>query len=315
MMSVMTDDREPATKPEIDALFEALKAWDRWGPDDQRGTLNHLTPERTAAAAACVQTGETVSLAHDLSTVPLPELPYPVHHHMLAAGDALESTGIPGYQATRDYLGFDIHGIWTTHVDALAHMFVRGAMYGGRPPSDVRSDGARSNTVLSMAGGVVGRGVLLDVPRALGSAPFGPGHQVTPADLDATEQAQGVSVGPGDILLVMAGRQARRRELDTFDGVAGLHPDCLRWIAEREVAVLGSDGISDPIPGAGTPEWPFPVHQVGIVAMGMPLIDNVATEQLSASCAAAGRWAFLFSMSPLRIIRGTGCPVNPVAVL
>ena len=103
----------------------------------------------------------------------------------------------------------------------------------------------------------------------------------------------------------------REPQTSCFD----LHPDCLRWIAEREVAVLGSDGISDPIPGAGTPDWPFPVHQVGIVGLGMPLIDNVATEQLSASCAAAGRWAFLFSMSPLRITGGTGCPINPVAVL
>jgi hypothetical protein len=88
---------------------------------------------------------------------------------MLASGDARDSNGIPGYEAARDHIALDMHGLYTTHVDALSHMFVRGEMYGGRPASDVRSDGARSNTVLSMADGVVGRGVLLDIPRALGS--------------------------------------------------------------------------------------------------------------------------------------------------
>ncbi len=303
------------TATELAALFESLKAWDRWGPGDERGTLNHLTPERTAAAPGLVRTGETVSLAHDLSTVPLPEHPNPVQHHMLASGDALDANGIPGYQAARDHLALDVHGLWTTHVDALSHMFVGGRMFGGRPATEVRSDGARSNTVMTMAAGVIGRGVLLDVPRALGVDYFGAGHQTTADDLERTVAAQGVTVGPGDVLLVMTGREARRRASRTFDGFAGLHPDCLPWIAEHEVAVLGSDGISDPMPFAGTPDWPFPVHQIGIVAMGLPLIDNVSTAPLAARCAALGRFDFLFVMAPLRIPKGTGCPVNPVAVL
>jgi hypothetical protein len=69
------------------------------------------------------------------------------------------------------------------------------------------------------------------------------------------------------------------------------------------------------MPFAGTPDWPFPVHQIGITAMGLHLIDNMALTDLAAACAAAGSWEFLFTMAPLRIERGTGCPVNPVAVL
>ena len=124
-----------------------------------------------------------------------------------------------------------------------------------------------------------------------------------------------MTVKSGDVLLVAWGRQARRSEKKGFDGFAGLHPECLGWLAERDVAVLGSDGISDPMPFLGTEQWPFPIHQIAIVAMGMPLIDNVATAVLSQACAAAGQWEFLFSMSPLRITGGTGCPVNPTAVL
>ena len=170
-------DYEVPTTDELDGMYESLKNWGRWGADDERGALNHLTDARRAAAVGLVRSGESISLSHDLATEPLPEHPHPVQHHMLASGDARHSNGIPGYEAARDHLALDIHGLWTTHVDALSHMFVRGEMFGGRPASDVRSDGALFNTVLSMADGVIGRGVLLDVPRrrhrVLGHRPGG----------------------------------------------------------------------------------------------------------------------------------------------
>ncbi len=303
------------TTGDLDAMYEELKNWGRWGAEDQRGALNHLTDARRVAAMALVHSGQSVSLSHDLATEPQPEHPSPVQHHMLAAGDARDANGIPGYEAARDHLALDVHGLLTTHVDALSHMFVRGEMYGGRPASEVRSDGAVSNTVLSMADGVIGRGVLLDVPRALGSPYLGGGEVVTVDDLEVTEYAQRVTVGAGDILLVAWGREARRTATRGFDGFSGLHAECLPWLQERGVAVLGSDGISDPMPFVGTPDWPFPIHQIGITGMGLHLIDNVALAGLGERCAAAGRWEFLFTMGPLRIARGTGCPVNPVAVL
>ena len=311
----MASEYSVPTTEELDALFEELTNWTRWGADDERGTLHFLTDERRAAAVGQVSSGQSISLAHDLATEPMPDHPHPVQHHMLASGDARDANGIEGYEAARDHLALDVHGLWTTHVDALSHMFVQGRMYGGRPASEVRSDGARANTVMTMADGVIGRGVLLDVPRALGVEFLDNGEVVTVADLEATEAHQDVRVGPGDVLLVAWGRELRRRARRGFDGLSGLHPECLPWLAEREVAVLGSDGISDPMPFVGTPGWPFPVHQIGIVAMGLPLVDNVRLAPLGERCAELGRWEFLFTMAPLRIPKGTGCPVNPVAVL
>ena len=311
----MATDFEVPTGAALDEMYEALKNWGRWGADDQRGALNHLTDVRRATAASLVHSGESISLARDLGTEPSPENPHPAQHHMLASGDARDSSGIPGYEAARDHIALDVHGLFTTHVDALSHMFVRGEMFGGRPASDVRSDGALSNTVLSMADGVVGRGVLLDIPRALGRDYLDTGEVVALADLREAEAAEGVEVGPGDVLLVAWGRDARRRAKKGFDGFSGLHAECLPWLYEREVAVLGSDGISDPMPFVGTPDWPFPIHQIGITAIGLHLIDNMALESLGARCAEARRWEFLFTMGPLRIPGGTGCPVNPVAVL
>jgi kynurenine formamidase len=301
---------------DLDRLFTELSNWQRWGADDERGALNHLTREHRVRAATLVRDGDAISLARNLATSPSPENPYPAHHHMLAAGDARDSTGIPGYEAARDYVGSDVHGLGVTHVDALSHMFVRGEMYSGRPASEVRSDGARANTVMSMADGVVGRGVLLDIPRIRGVEFLENDDPVRRADLEAAEAAAGIEVGTGDIVLVAWGRDPRRRARRIpFDGMAGLHPDCLEFLHAREVAVLGSDGISDPMPGLGIDRWPFPIHQVGITAIGLHLVDNMALAALAEQCAAQRRWEFLFSMAPLRIERATGCPVNPVAVL
>ena len=250
-------------------MYESLKNWGRWGTEDQRGTLNHLTDAHRAAAAASSAPGSRSAWPMISAPSPQPENPHPAQHHMLASGDARHTPGIPGYEAARDHIALDIHGLFTTHVDALSHMFVRGEMFGGRPASDVRSDGARSNAMTSMADGVVGRGVLLDVPRALGCEYLDAGQVVTVADLLAAEEAEGVQVETGDILLVAWGRAARRAAKKSFDGFSGLHPDCLPWLHERQVSVLGSDGISDPMPFVGTPEWPFPIHQIGITAMGL----------------------------------------------
>ncbi len=307
------------TEQELDALYDELSTWGRWGADDEGGSLAYLTPERRAHAATLVKTGVTISLAHDLALAPNAEQPSPSLHHMLASGDALETSGIPGYEATRDFVGTDVHGLGTTHLDALCHMFVRGQMYNGGQPGEVPSSGATRNTVMTLADGILGRGVLLDVPGALDRPYLDADHAITPDQLEAAERAQGVTVGSGDVLLISTGRDARRTEargqLNPFiKGLAGLHPSSLRWLSQREVSVLGSDGISDllpPRPG----HWSFPVHQIGIVGMGLHLIDNVRLDTLTAACRSEHRYAFLFTAAPLRIPGGTGSPINPVALL
>lgn len=317
-MSEKRNVRVP-TEAELDTCYDGLSNWGRWGATDERGMLNHLVPEHRVAAAALVLDGIGISLAHDLGTIPSAENPYPAHHHMLAAGDARDDSGIPGYEASRDYVGAHVHGLGVTHIDALCHMFVRGKMYNGYPASEVRSNGARLNTVLSFADGIVGRGVLLDVAATRGVPYLRGGDTITPEELEATEARQNVRVQTGDILLVGSGRCAWRKQsggvLDPADGMAGLHADCLPWLREREISLLGSDGISDPMPGLGIPNWPFPVHQVGITSMGLHLIDNMALGELAAACAERKRWAFFFTMGSIRVAGGTGCPVNSIAVL
>lgn len=301
------------TDGEMQALFDAVTNWGRWGDDDERGTLNYLTAAEAKAAAALVQSGRTVSLSRNFPVHPGPENPWPAHHHMIIAGDDPCIPGM-GLEASTDYIGIAFHGMASSHLDALCHVFQGGRMYNGHPATDVKSTGARRNTVMTLKDGLAGRGVLLDVPRALGVPFMDPEHLTTVAELERTEAAQGLKVGKGDIVLIRLGRDVRRQSHDD-QAVPGLDPEVARWLHERRAAVLGGDGVHDPIPpNQICAEWPMPVHMVGLVAMGLHLLDNLDLEDVAVACAEANRWAFLLTLAPLRIEGGTGSPLNPIAL-
>ena len=302
------------TAEAIEALFRKVSNWSRWGPDDQGGTLNHLTPTEACAAAALVRRGRTVSLARDFPVHPGPENPWPAQHHMVIAGDDPCIPGVDGLEVSTDYIGIAFHGMASSHLDALCHVFQGGLMYNGHPASEVKSTGARRNTVMTLKDGVAGRGVLLDVPRALGAPFIDPERLTTVADLERTEAAQNLRVGKGDIVLIRLGRDARR-ETVTDQDVPGLDPEVALWLHERQVAILGGDGVHDPIPsGRIAPGWPMPIHMIGLVSMGLHLLDNLDLEPVARVCAEEARWAFLLTLAPLRIPGGTGSPLNPIAL-
>ncbi len=302
----------------IQEIFEKTRNWGRWGDEDERGALNLITPDRQRAAAACIQSGRSVSCARDLPVQPAADNPHPALHLMVNGGDDCVIPGF-GLEQTTDFVGVAFHGMATSHLDALCHVFVRGQMYNGFEAAEVKSTGARRCSVMVAEDGIVSRGVLLDMPRLEGRPWLEPNEPILPEQLDAAEAAQGVRVEPGDILLVGTGRDARRAEMGAWDpvsvGFPGLHPECLPWLRERDVAVLGCDGISDMLPGLGIPEWPVPVHQVGLAGMGMHLLDNLKLDTLAEACADEGRWAFHLAVAPLRVAGGTGSPVNPIATL
>ena len=191
------------------------------------GALHYITPERRARAARTVRDGVTVSCSLDFPVVPSVENPMPAQHHMLVAGDALGATG-GDLETALDYIGISFHGMATSHIDALCHVFVAETMYNGYPASDVKSIGAMRNDIMVARDGITGRGVLLDVPRLHGRPWLELDERIRPADLEAAERAQRVRVEEGDILLVSTGRDARRAERGPWSpngkGLAGLHP-------------------------------------------------------------------------------------------
>ena len=311
-MGTSSDDR-------VRAIYEEVRQWGRWGADDQRGALNLLTPERVAAGAALVRTGEVISCAQEIGTVPTVEDPQPAQHMMIMGGDHPEFIGVPGYEETMDYLGIACHGMGVTHIDALCHTAVDGRMYNDVDLREVKSTGAWRNGLGAATTAIAGRGVLLDLAGARGLDWIEPPEVLGPEDLEAAVAHQGVELLPGDILFVSMGRDARREQLgrwNPFDpGLVGMGPECIPWLKAHDIALLGTDGISDPLPPVPGSAWPFPLHQICISAMGVHLIDNLDLAPLVAACRREGRWAYFTSILPLRLARATGCPVNPVAIL
>ncbi|MFD7324130.1 cyclase family protein [Streptomyces sp. NPDC059875] len=291
------------------ALYERLRS------DGRRGALRHLTPERVVAAGAEVRLGRTVSLAAPIETVPGPDDPEPAEHRM--TGPAPGELAADGLHFATDRFAMNVHGDADSHLDALCHVVFDGELYGGVPASSVTAEGAGALSVGLVADGIVGRGVLLDIPRLRGVPWLEPGDHVTSDDLTAAEASQGVRVGPGDLLFVRVGHRLRRTELGPWDASTarvGLHPTAVGFLAEREVAVLGGDGNNDTAPSA-VDDIAFPVHVLAIHVLGIHLMDYLQFEDLAAVCAEAGRWSFLCVVAPLRLPGATGSPVNPIAVL
>ena len=310
----MTQERRvDVSAAEFEALFQAVSNWGRWGEDDERGTLNELSADRIVAAAGLVRSGETVTLSHPLDTEKRLDNPEPAVHRMTLLPDVDIGSGT--LRLTKDYIGTDYHN--DSHIDALCLVAFDGALYNGKPSLLLTAEGAAVNTIDVVKNGLVGRGVLLDIPRLRGVPWLEPGENVFPEDLEAAEDKQGVTVAKGDILLVRTGHARRLSELgpwDTANAKAGLHPTTVPFLAERGVAALGSDGNSDTAPSA-TEEIAWPIHALTLNAMGLYLLDYLQFEDLVPACERAGRWEFLFFASPLRIVGGTGSPLNPIAIL
>lgn len=296
-------------------LFEATKRWGRWGDDDEGGALNLLTPERVARAARLVTEGVTVPCGRRLPTAAAADNPSPSQHHMLIAGDVAGQR--PGLQAAADFIGVSFHGMAVSHIDALSHVFVRGEMYNGAPATEVTSIGARRCSIEVANSGIVGRGVLLDMARLRGDDWLEPGDGITPDQLDAACDTQGVRVETGDIVLIATGRDRRRGRYGPWDpntvGLAGLDGECASWLHQHDPSVVGCDGVTDVMPALDH-DWPMPLHMCLLAGMGVHLLDNLRLDLLADACAERDRWEFLFTVAPLQIGGGTGSPVNPIAV-
>ncbi|HTZ94123.1 MAG TPA: cyclase family protein [Streptosporangiaceae bacterium] len=294
-------------------LFGELCTWGAWGTDDARGALNYIGPDQVRRAAGLVSSGRTVGLGLTLDTTAGPDNPRPVEHTMI---DIPSEVPADGTAFACDSFSVACHGDRHSHIDALCHVAFRGSLYNGVPADSVTATGASTLGAENLRNGIVGRGVLLDIPSVRQVAWLDPGDVITVADLLAAEEAQGVRVGAGDVLLCRTGHHRRRGALGAWDAAelkTGLDPRAMTWVRDRQVAAMGCDGDSDTSPSV-VEQVDCPVHVLAMCAMGIVLMDCLNLDDLAQACAEERRWEFLLTVAPLVLSHGTGTPVNPIAV-
>lgn len=309
VVSVPARAQETIPAEEFDRMMRAVSNAGRWGPADGLGTLNLITAEVTRAAAGEVRDGESVSMSLDVARDEGPNVRVPLERDFsvlgasAASGWALES------------LTIDYHGYSFSHIDGLGHAIYRGTLYNGVRAEDLSEDGVGPIGVETMRNGIVTRGVLVDLPRMKGERWLEPGTFVTPEDLEEWERWSGVRVRRGDVLLLRTGRWAREAVEGTWrltESSAGPHPSIAVWLKDRGVAVLGGDNTNERYPSIVPPL--SPVHLLTLVAMGMPLLDNLDLEDVAREAAERDRHTFLFVGAPLPVMGGVGSPLNPLAI-
>ena len=302
-------DSETIGKQQFEHWFNEISNWGRWGKDDELGTLNLITPEVKIKAAGLVRHGITVSLALDLDKVTSDYNPRPFEHT-----SSVVSVG--GQSFVSDRYAVEYHGATHSHIDGLAHVIHKGKMYNGFSADLVGPDGSEKLGVHNMKDGIFTRGVLVDMAWFRGVDFLDPGDAITASDLEAWESKTAITIRAGDALLVRTGRWQRTRQLGPShlaDGAAGVHASVAKWLKQRDVAVLGSDGGNDVMP-SGVEGVQAPLHELALVGLGMPLLDNLDLDTLASEALKHERWEFLFVVAPLRVEGGTGAPVNPLAV-
>jgi kynurenine formamidase len=298
------------------AVGARLSNWGRWGAQDERGTLNLITPERIAAAAALIRHGRSFDLSIRLGPDG-PQAPGGMRinplHFMSATGQ--ESSYPGGVRIADDYVVMPLQA--GTQWDGLSHVHYDGLLYNGYEARLVSAAGAARNAVDTLGGVAGGAAVLLDIARLTGVAALDDGRVITPEDLSAAERAQGVSVQPGDVVLVRTGQLLRFRAggAAAYAGdEPGLGLACCDWLHARDVAAVASDnhGI-EVLPGEDPAQF-LPVHSVLIRDLGMPLGEIWDLEALAADCAQDGAWRFFLTAPVLRVAGAVGSPVTPIAI-
>ena len=307
----------PADYAPFAELAREVNNWGRWGPDDQRGTLNLLSADHVRTAAGLVREGRRIDLAIPLSDDG-PQLGFvrgrtntsrtmvAVHEPL---GDAAE-----GVRFNDDAVQMGLQA--ATHWDALAHVSYGGRMYNGFPPNLVDDTGA-SRLGADQIGTVAGRGVLLDVARAAGVDRLDGGTALTSDDLERAEELAGVRVGAGDIVLLRTGQMQLLHDGDKLGyaiSTAGPSLQTVAWFHQRDVAAVATDNLSFEVFPGEIDGLMLPVHMLHIVEMGLLQGQNFDLETLAADCADDGRYEFFLTATPEPFVGACGAPVAPVAL-
>ncbi len=310
----------PLTIEQVDKWEDELSNWGKWGPDDERGSLNFVTAEKTQEALRLAKAGVVVSLARFASVEKAADnFNFGETKHWMSAVNP--QTGQPTFAL--DGITYGIHDGTNSHLDALCHYALQrngqAVVFNGHP-QNLDVNGCQDDAIDRMGPGIVTRAVLVDLPLLKGVEYLEPGTPILVSDLEAWEKFANVKIGRGDAVLVRTGRWARRAKLGPWNvgrEAAGLHGSVMPWLHDREIALLGSDGVNDVQPSGVTGRGEAasrPVHTLAIAVLGVPLVDNGYFEDAAREAAARRQWAFLTTVQFTRLAGGTASNFNALAI-
>jgi hypothetical protein len=309
--------QEPAhrtTFEQVNAWTSKLSNWGRWGKDDERGSLNLVTPEVTKHAMRLARDGVVVSLAKFAETEKQADNFNfgETKHEMVTRTFAL------------DKISYGLHDGTNSHLDALCHYALqrdgKAVVFNGHP-QDLDEKGCKANAIDRMGPGVATRAVLVDLPLMKGVPYLEPRTPVYVSDLQAWEKFAKVKIGPGDAVFVRTGRWARRAAVGPWNvgrEAAGLHASVMEWLQQRDIVLLGGDGVNDVQPsgivGGSGEAANRPIHLLAIAVMGVPLVDNGYFEDAARECASRKRWEFLTTVQFTKLSGGTASNFNALGI-
>jgi kynurenine formamidase len=325
--ATQTRRREKLTKADIEAAAERLKNWGKWGPDDEVGTLNYTTPQDIVRAAGLVRKGQVFSLALNYddkgpqggkTKFPPVGRFNPVHTMLRTGTDAysgiLDKRGI---RSADDLLVIPLQA--GTHWDGLGHIFYGDNMWNGYDCRLVSSFGAAKAGIEKTKEKMIGRGVLLDIARHVGADWLEDGFAITNDLLDKCAEAQGVTVGRGDHLLIRTGHMEAKWAAGSWDGypggdAPGLAFETLDWLQAKQVSTVATDTWGVEVRPNETDEANQPWHWICIPIMGLTMGEIFKLDELAKACAGDRVYEFMFVAPALPITGAVGSPVNPIAI-
>jgi len=298
-----------------DKLFKEISNKGKWGDKDKKGTVNYIDNNKILNALKLPKKGISVSLSFDI-TQDSTQINHSDFDEITKYSHQASSVEFRGYDWATDNYSISYHGFTVSHMDGLAHLGQGGKLYNGYDASNITPQGFEELGIEAFNGGIMSKGVLIDIPLLYGKEYLDAGTKITINDILNFEEKYNIKIEKGDVVLVRTGRWSEKRyqgDSDYSKLSAGLDYKVASLLFERKVSVLGSDGTNDVQP-SGIPEEGSPVHKLTLVSMGMPLLDNLNLEEISKEAKRQNKWEFFISVQPLRFKGGTGSPVNAIAL-
>ncbi|MEP2579180.1 MAG: cyclase family protein [Roseibium sp.] len=309
-----------------DLLKDSPTNWRKWGPDDEVGSLNYLTPDVVLSAAKAITSGKTftlqVKMANPDGDPVWPGRSGAVRINVMDEGHFLAGKGVEtagGAHYADDYMTCFLQG--STQYDALGHVWYGDQIWNGYDAKTTIGGLAKASVCPIAEKGVVGRGILLDIARWRGKDVLDSGETFTHEDLLACAEAQGATIEPRDILLIRTGWIGSFYRVPSEEFYAdfvepGLtySPELVEWFRSMEIPNLVTDTIANEVTVDPVSGCVLPLHNALMRNLGVTLTEIACLEDLAADCADDGQYTFLYTAAPLKVVNGTGAPVNPVVI-